>query len=103
MLTAYQYSLFIAKKNKLKRKNNEAETEINVTKIYRQTVAEREINLRAFCPICRFETQMLSLAESALFLEIEDRMLEGLIAVGEVHAIQTTSGSLCICKNSLFK
>ncbi len=46
---------------------------------------------------------MLSLAESAVFLEIEDRMLEGLIAIGEVHAIQTASGSLRVCKYSLFK
>ncbi len=74
-----------------------------VTKIRRQTVAEKIINLRAFCPICGFETEMLSLAESAVFLEIEDRMLEGLIAIGEVHAIQTASGSLRVCKYSLFK
>jgi len=76
---------------------------LTVTKIRRQTTAEKIINLRAFCPICGFETEGLSLAESAFFLEIEDRMLEGLIAVGEVHAIQTASGSLRVCKNSLFK
>ncbi len=76
---------------------------LTVTKIYRQTVTEKIINLRAFCPICRFETEMLSLTESAVFLGNEDRMIEGLIALGEVHAVHLTSGSLHVCKNSLFK
>lgn len=76
---------------------------LTVTKIYRQTAAERVINLRAFCPICKFETEMISLADSAVFLEIEDRMIEGLIALGKVHAVKTMSGNLRVCKNSLFK
>jgi hypothetical protein len=76
---------------------------LTVTKIRRQTAATLKINLRLFCPICGYETEMLSLSESAVFLEIEERMLEGLIAVGEVHAFQTAIGSLRVCKNSLFK
>ena len=76
---------------------------LTVTKIYRQTVAERVISLRAFCPICKFETEMISLADSAVFLEIEDRMIEGLIALGKVHAVKTMSGNLRVCKKSLFK
>jgi hypothetical protein len=76
---------------------------LTVTKIRRHSIAEKTINLRAFCPLCGFETEMLSLAESAAFLEIEDQMLEGLIAAGEVHAIQTASGKQRIRKNSLFK
>jgi hypothetical protein len=46
---------------------------------------------------------MISLADSAVFLEIEDRMIEGLIALGKVHAVKTMSGNLRVCKNSLFK
>lgn len=76
---------------------------LTVTKIRRQTVAEKIFNLRAFCRIYGFETQTLSLAQTAVFLEIEDRMLKCLIAVGKVHAIQTASGNLRVCKNSLFK
>jgi len=74
-----------------------------VTKIRRQTMAQKTVNLRAFCPTCGYETEMLSLADSTVFLEIEARTLDGLIAVGEVHAVQTASGSLRVCKNSLFK
>ncbi len=76
---------------------------LTVTKISRQTVAQKTVNLRAFCPICGYETEMISLADSAIFLEIEERMLEGLIVAGEVHTIQTASGSLRVCINSLCK
>jgi len=76
---------------------------LTVTEIRRQTIGGKTINLRAFCPICGFETERLSLVESAVFLGIEDRMLEGLIVAGEVHAIQTASRNLRVCKNSLLR
>ena len=59
--------------------------------------------LRAVCPVCGREVEMLTCAESIKILEIENQMLEALIAAGKVHTTETVSGNLRVCKESLFK
>ena len=45
---------------------------------------------------------MLTAGEAAAVLEVDDCTLDRLIAAGEVHALQTVSGNLRVCKDSLF-
>ena len=59
-------------------------------------------NLKALCPACGRETEMVTEAEAAGILHVDERAVEGLVAAGRVHAIQTVSGYLWVCKASLF-
>ena len=71
-----------------------------ITRILRETtIQERASN--AFCQICGHETEMLTAAESAAFLETDTRKLNELITHGKIHAIETVTGNLRICKKSL--
>ena len=72
-----------------------------ITRIFRQTTIQ-ERPVIAFCQLCRQETEMLTAAESAAFLETEPQKLFELIATGKIHAMETVSGNLRVCKNSLF-
>lgn len=76
---------------------------VTLTKIQRQTVTMRTTNfLRARCPVCDCEVEMLTAADVIGFLEIENQTLENLIAVGKLHVTETVSGGLRFCKDSLF-
>lgn len=76
---------------------------ITVTKIHRQATTVKPTFFRARCPICDREVEMLTCAESAKILGVENRMLEALIASGVVHTTETVSGNVGVCKESLFK
>jgi hypothetical protein len=60
-------------------------------------------NLRIFCPACGIETEMLTAGECAGFLKIENREFDDLINTRKIHAFETVTGSLRVCKNSLFR
>ena len=49
-----------------------------------------------------FARQLLTTGESAAFLETEPQKLSELIASGKIHGIETATGNLRICKNSLY-
>jgi predicted site-specific integrase-resolvase len=59
-------------------------------------------NLRAFCPACGREVETLNMEQAGEILEVGERDLKRLIAAGPVHAIETVSGSIRVCKESLF-
>lgn len=71
---------------------------LTVTKIRRPIS-----NFRVFCPACGIETEMLTAGECVGFLKIEDREFNDLITARAIHAFETVTGSLRVCKNSLFR
>jgi len=73
---------------------------LSVTKVVRQTTVWSE-SASAFCAVCYRETETLTVAQSAAFLETDPKTLSELIAFGKIHAIETAIGNLRVCKNSL--
>ena len=61
-----------------------------------------ERKLRVLCPACGRETEMVTEAEAAGILHVDELAVDGLVAAGRIHAIQTVSGYLWVCKASLF-
>lgn len=74
---------------------------LTITKIRREE--EKKTVFQRFCPFCRCEVEMLTIAEAVEFLETDAPALDDLIKDGKVHAALTASGSRRICKNSLFQ
>jgi hypothetical protein len=59
--------------------------------------------LRVYCPSCAREVELISKAEAAGILEVDELALNGLLADGYIHTMQTLSGGLRVCKDSLFR
>ena len=57
--------------------------------------------IRGFCPRCEQEAPLLTLDEAVSFSALFTRELIRRIEQGVVHAIETASGHLLICRNSL--
>lgn len=79
------------------------------TRLVRITATRRRIlrfappAIRAFCPGCARNVETLPQMQAAEALEVNASALDDLIAAGLVHAIPTVSGSLRICRDSLFQ
>lgn len=73
---------------------------ISVTRIRRQRL--EPAGLRAFCPRCAREVETLALSHAAEVLEVAADTLHNLLVAGHLHAIETVSGSLRVCRPSLF-
>ena len=58
--------------------------------------------IRAHCHVCAREVELLTPVQAGEVLRVDDLALGGLIAAGQVHAIQTVSHSWWVCKDSLF-
>ncbi len=58
--------------------------------------------IRARCPVCAREVETLSAAQAAEALEVQPIILGQMIGDGVIHTISVVSGSLRICRNSLF-
>lgn len=54
------------------------------------------------CQVCGREVETLSASQAAEALEVHPNVLSQMIADGVIHMIRTVSGSLRICRNSLF-
>ena len=52
--------------------------------------------------LCASEVEALRAIQAAEAMTVEVQALNALIANGAVHAIQTVSGNLLVCKDSLF-
>ncbi len=71
------------------------------------TTRRRKLNLdqtviRVHCQACGREVETLGAAQAAAVLEADPQTLSHLVAEGRVHTIQSVSGSLRFCKDSLF-
>jgi hypothetical protein len=75
---------------------------LRITTSSRQVIRVFGQSLRARCPICEREVEMLTRAQSAEALEIDGQTFDSLLAAGRLHTIQTVSGSLRVCQDSLF-
>ncbi|MDQ3010434.1 MAG: hypothetical protein M3X11_06995 [Acidobacteriota bacterium] len=73
---------------------------ISATRIRRQRVTAPGI--RVFCLHCAQEVETWTASQAAEVLEVSAAALQHFIAEGQVHAIATVSGSLRICRVSLF-
>lgn len=73
-----------------------------ITKVKRQTVLSQATNLRVHCPACERDVETLNRSQASEILGVCGQELEEFIAAGHVHAIKTISGSLRVCKDSLF-
>jgi len=58
--------------------------------------------LSIFCQGCGREVEMLTCAQAAGVLEVDGQTFDRLVSSGQVHTIQTMSGSVRVCKDSLF-
>lgn len=75
---------------------------IKVTSTRHRSARLHSIAVRAHCPVCGREVETLAAVQAAEVLEVETDQLTHFIADGRVHAMETVSGSLRICKDSLF-
>ena len=75
---------------------------VRVTRIRRRRVSVPAVILHAPCGTCQREVETLPRFQAAQILEVEEQALDALILAGHVHAFVTVSGSLLICRDSLF-
>lgn len=76
---------------------------LKITASSRQTLRRAAGGLRAHCPLCLREAELVSEDEAVEILQIDNPALANLVAAGYVHTIQTVSGNLRVCKDSLFQ
>lgn len=76
---------------------------MTVTKVRRERVSLPTAGFAVPCPVCRREVEILSCSQAAAILEVEEKALQALLATGVIHGIQTVSGSVAVCKDSLWQ
>ena len=54
------------------------------------------------CLVCAREVELLTRDNAAEVLEVGLNALDDFISAGRVHAVETASGSVRVCKDSLF-
>ena len=77
---------------------------IKITTTQRRILRARSVcaPVCAPCPWCGREVETLAQLQAADVLEVSQPVLRALIAAGLIHALPTVSGSLRICRDSLF-
>jgi hypothetical protein len=60
-------------------------------------------SLRAWCPQCAAEGEMIPVAGVGVISNLEPRTVEAWLESEEIHQSQTTEGTPLICLNSLLK
>ena len=75
---------------------------VKLTTLRRRSILIKPPTVRANCPVCGREVELLTRRQTAEVLEVGMTALADLLAAGRVHAIPTVSGSLYFCKDSLF-
>ena len=74
---------------------------LTITTASRQTI-KRQTFVRLNCPVCESDVEMLTRTQAAEILEVDLRTFDHLVASGSLHTVQTASGGIRVCKNSLF-
>ncbi|MGI8733736.1 MAG: hypothetical protein ACR2LM_10605 [Pyrinomonadaceae bacterium] len=80
----------------------EQKLKVRITAVRRRTIRLMAGVPRARCATCEREVEALTRSQAREILEVGDQELGGFIAAGHVHSIPTVSGSLRICRESLF-
>lgn len=81
-------------------KRRTEKTVITVETLQRTTVHNRRITRIAWCERCAADTVMLAPDEAAAHLQTTARAIFRLTEAGEIHFLETESGSLLVCRNS---
>jgi hypothetical protein len=76
---------------------------LKITSTSRQTFWLGNLGLRAHCPVCKGEVEMVTEAQAKGILQVDGLALDRLTAAGRVHTIETVIGNLRVCKDSLFQ
>ena len=76
-------------------------TVITVETFQRIVVHSRQKLKIAWCEQCAAETVMLAPNEAAIVLQTTARHIFRLTEAGEIHYLETESGTLLVCGNSL--
>jgi hypothetical protein len=58
-------------------------------------------NIQGFCALCGEETSLLTLDEAVSFSALSTRTLFRQIECSAVHSVETASGHLLVCRQSL--
>jgi len=75
---------------------------IKITTTHKRVFRLWQGMLRARCPVCGREVETLSAAQAAMVLEVDAQTLAEFAADRRIHTISTISGSLLVCRDSLF-
>jgi hypothetical protein len=76
---------------------------VKITQVRRSSIKAQGSVVRATCPTCQREVEMIATVEAIAILKVSELAFDDLLTGGVVHAIQTVSGSLWVCKDSLFE
>jgi len=76
---------------------------MKVTTFRQQTVVSVSEPLRLSCPICERDVEAFTARQAIGILEVSLEALDRLIGAGQVHAMRTITGSLWVCRDSLFE
>lgn len=74
---------------------------LKITTTREQTIQLTAAGLRARCPVCQCEVDILTREQAIVMLKIREQALNRLIAHGLVHTVYTVSGTPWVCKDSL--
>ena len=80
----------------------EYKVKLTITTVRRRTVRVTGTAVCAPCRVCGHEVEALTRSQAGEILEVGAEELGAFLAAGRVHAIQTASGGLRVCKDSLF-
>ena len=58
-------------------------------------------SIRAQCPLCRSESEMVALDNIQVFSNLDRPSLEEWFNLGDLHRLENSDGSTLICLNSL--
>jgi hypothetical protein len=86
-------------RGKRERERSAMKKRTRITVITRQTVVARA--LRVHCPECGAEVPIVTPESAAGALQTTPREIHGLLASGELHAVEASAGGNLICGNSL--
>ncbi|MBV8831139.1 MAG: hypothetical protein JO108_18135 [Acidobacteriaceae bacterium] len=64
-------------------------------------ILQGRISLRAWCPQCAAEEDMIAMANTGAISNLDRRALEQWLTSGELHRTNAPDGSSLICLNSL--
>jgi hypothetical protein len=68
----------------------------------RQTITGANHSFGARCASCHRRVEMITALEAAGILRTDDLAIGRLIDAGRIHTMETVSGGVWICKDSLF-
>ncbi len=76
---------------------------VTITKIRRERVTLPTAGFAVPCPVCQRVVEILNPPQAAPMVGVGEEAPQALLASGEIHEIWTASGSVAVCKDSLWQ